>query len=66
MITASSDDKAWEMPVLDGTAEVDGNGIDLSKFPGWTADQVQKYLDSGWSEEQLAEWYQQQVEGNNA
>ena len=61
-----ADAKSWDMPVLDGTSEVEEEGIDLSKFPGWTTEQVQKYLDSGWSEEQLAEWYQQQVDGNNA
>ena len=38
----------------------------MSKFPGWTRDQVEKYLDAGWTEEQLAEWYQQQKQGNNA
>ena len=65
-VTDSSEDKSWEMPVLDGTAEVTNDGIDLSKFPGWTSEQVQKYLDSGWTEEQLAEWYQQQVDGNDA
>ena len=61
-----SDSKSWETPVLDGTSEVEQQNFDMSKFPGWTTDQVQKYLDSGWSEEQLAEWYQQQVANNNA
>lgn len=61
-----ADAKSWDMPVLDGTSEVEEESIDLSKFPGWTTEQVQKYLDSGWTEEQLAEWYQQQVDGNNA
>ena len=31
--TGSSEDKAWEMPVLDGTAEVDGNGNRLQQIP---------------------------------
>ena len=58
--------KSWEMPVLDGTnPEPEQNdGPDLSKFPGWTADQVQNYLDSGWTEEQLVEWYKQQIDNN--
>ena len=54
------------MPVLDGTSETENPGFDLSRFPGWSAEQVQKYLDSGWTEDQLAEWYQQQVKENNA
>ena len=58
--------KSWDMPVLDGTSPEDSGGLDLSRFPGWSAEQVQKYLDSGWTEDQLAEWYQQQVDNNNA
>ena len=54
------------MPVLDGTSPEESGGLDLSRFPGWSAEQVQKYLDSGWTEDQLAEWYQQQVDSNNA
>ena len=54
------------MPVLDGSAPAESEGPDLSRFPGWSAEQVQKYLDSGWTEEQLAEWYKQQVDNNNA
>ena len=34
------------MPVLDGTSEAEDLGFDLSRFPGWSAEQVQKYLDS--------------------
>ena len=58
--------KSWDMPVLDGTSPEESGGLDLSRFPGWSAEQVQKYLDSGWTEDQLAEWYQQQVDNNNA
>ena len=65
-IVETTEAKNWEMPVLDGTSEVEASGLDLSKFPGWSAEQVQKYLDSGWTEDQLAGWYQQQVEGNTA
>ncbi|MDP6870301.1 MAG: lamin tail domain-containing protein [Candidatus Poseidoniaceae archaeon] len=59
-------EKDWEMPILDGTGEDNKlAGPDMSKFPGWTVEQVEKYLGAGWSEEQLADWYQQQVEGNS-
>tara|TARA_B100000700_G_scaffold96240_1_gene108317 strand:- start:326 stop:2383 length:2058 start_codon:yes stop_codon:yes gene_type:complete len=61
-----SEAKSWDMPVLDGTTPAEATGPDLSRFPGWTAEQVQKYLDSGWTEDQLAEWYQQQVDDNAA
>ena len=61
------DAKSWEMPVLDGTnAESDQEGPDMSKFSGWSREQVQNYLDSGWTEEQLAEWYKQQIDDNSA
>jgi hypothetical protein len=36
----------------------------MSKFPGWDLEQVQNYLDSGWTEDQLADWYQQQIDDN--
>ena len=65
-IVETTEAKSWDMPVLDGTSEVENLGFDLSKFPGWSAEQVQKYLDAGWTEDQLAEWYQQQVKENNA
>ena len=61
------DSKSYEMPVLDGTNEVENQGgIDMSKFPGWDTSQVERYLESGWTEEQLSEWYQQQIEENSA
>jgi len=59
-----AESKSWDMPVLDGTTPAEPAGPDLSRFPGWTGEQVQKYLDSGWTEDQLAEWYQQQVDSN--
>ena len=61
-----TEEKSWEMPVLDGTSHEESSGINLNRFPGWTLEQVQKYLDTGWTEDQLAEWYQQQIENNNA
>ncbi|MGB1491377.1 MAG: hypothetical protein ACPG9O_04850, partial [Candidatus Poseidoniaceae archaeon] len=65
-IVETTEAKSWDMPVLDGTSESEDLGFDLSRFPGWSAEQVQKYLDSGWTEDQLAEWYQQQVNENTA
>ena len=67
----SVDTEDWSMPVLDGSggevvAEI-SSGItdaDLAKFPGWGADVIQRYLDSGWTIEQLAEYYQEQVQDN--
>ena len=62
-----SEVKAWDTPILDGTSPVgDETGIDMSKFPGWSPEQVQNYMDTGWSEEQLAEWYNQQIDDNSA
>ena len=62
-----SEDKSYEMPALDGSSEaVEGSGPDMSKFPGWDISQVEKYLESGWTEQQLEEWYQQQMEQNSA
>jgi phosphatidylserine/phosphatidylglycerophosphate/cardiolipin synthase-like enzyme len=62
-----SEVKAWDTPILDGTSPVGGDtDADMSKFPGWSPEQVQNYLDTGWSEEQLAEWYKQQIDDNSA
>lgn len=65
-----AESKSWEMPVLDGTSPADTDGQntepELNKFPGWSSEQVQNYLDSGWTEEQLEEWYQQQISNNPA
>jgi hypothetical protein len=62
----------WEMPVLDGSSSQEQTseesvGIsqaDLQKFPGWDEAMIQSYLDQGWTIEQLAEYYQQQVSEN--
>ena len=63
--------ESWSMPVLDGSGgEVVGetsSGIsdsDLAKFPGWGEEIIQRYLDNGWTIEQLAEYYQEQVRDN--
>ena len=37
---------------------------DLTKFPGWGADVIQRYLDNGWTIEQLAQYYQEQLKDN--
>ena len=70
METADSVDTGeWSAPVLDGssqptTSDVATQTIDVSKFPGWSEDIIQRYLDSGWTIEQLAEYYQEQVNNN--
>ena len=63
-----SEVKNFDIPILDGTNPnmTTESGIDMSKFPGWDEQQVKSYLDSGWTEQQLAEWYQQQMEDNSA
>ena len=68
IIESETNQKNWDNPVLDGTNQSpeNGNTIDMSKFPGWELSQVEKYLESGWTEQQLEEWYQQQIEQNSA
>jgi hypothetical protein len=56
--------KSWDLPVLDGTSTDDGP--DMTRFSGWTEKQVNDYLENGWTEDQLAEWYNQQMEQNSA
>ena len=67
----SVDTESWAMPVLDGSGESQAteessnfSPEELAKFPGWTEDVIQRYLDNGWSIDQLAEYYQEQLEGN--
>ncbi len=61
-------DKEWEMPVLDGSIPVlDGSlntGPNMSRFLGWDESLVQSYLDQGWTEDQLAEYYQNEINQN--
>ena len=62
--TDSVNTESWSMPILDGSAsEAVANdasvGItdeDLARFPGWGAEVIQKYLDNGWTIEQLAQY----------
>ena len=59
-------EKSWEMPVLDGTSDPQPtSGPDMSKFPGWSIEQVNGHLEAGWTEDQLAEWYKQQMDSNS-
>jgi hypothetical protein len=62
---AEIDADNWNMPVLDGSVEVPTpSGLspeDLARCPGWPEETIQSYLDQGWSIDQLAEYYQQQV-----
>lgn len=54
----------WDQPVLDGQAPDAESGLsaqDLGRFPGWDEAMVEKYLDMGWSLDQLDEYYQQQM-----
>jgi len=55
----------WNMPVLDGSGEAPmPSGLsseDLARCPGWPEATIQSYLDQGWSIDQLAEYYQEQV-----
>ena len=52
---------------MDGSTQETGSGIsaeDVAKFPGWTEEIIQRYLDSGWTLEQLSQYYQEQIENN--
>ena len=57
-------DQGWDQPVLDGQASDVKDGLstqDLGRFPGWDEAMVEKYLEMGWSLDQLEEYYQQQM-----
>ena len=65
------DTEEWSMPVLDGSggevaseASSSISDADLAKFPGWGEDVIQRYLDNGWTIEQLQEYYQKQLQDN--
>lgn len=65
----STNAEEWSMPVLDGSADTGKptpsiSNEDLAKFPGWGEDVVQRYLDSGWTIEQLSAYYQEQLQDN--
>ena len=56
----------WQMPVLDSSGdEAKPAGIspeDLARCPGWPEETIQKYLDQGWPMDELAAYYQEQVD----
>ena len=66
----SPEEQSWDMPVLDGSGSsseevVEASGIspeDLAKCPGWDEATIQSYLDQGWTIDQLAEYYAEQLE----
>ena len=65
----SANSEEWSMPVLDGSSNTSQkagsiSSEDLAKFPGWGEDVVQRYLDNGWTIDQLAEYYQEQLKDN--
>ena len=54
----------WQMPVLDGSGD-ETPGLspeDLARCPGWPEETIQKYLDQGWPIDELAAYYQEQVD----
>ena len=58
------EDSKWSSPVLNHSDEPESNTItdaELEKFPGWDRELVEQYLNQGWSIEQLAEYYQEEV-----
>ena len=58
--TTPVNQEGWQQPVLDGT----GGGVTpemLARVPGWTAEMVEQYLKQGWTMDQLATYYQEQV-----
>ena len=65
---AEIDSNDWQMPVLDSSTDsVSDSAIsdeDLARCPGWPRETIQSYLDQGWSMDQLAEYYLEQVEEN--
>ncbi|MCH1442888.1 MAG: hypothetical protein L7U53_03350, partial [Candidatus Poseidoniaceae archaeon] len=57
-------DAGWDQPVLDGQASETSSALsaqDLGRFPGWDEAMIEKYLEMGWSLDQLEEYYQQQM-----
>jgi phosphatidylserine/phosphatidylglycerophosphate/cardiolipin synthase-like enzyme len=63
---AEIDAENWEMPVLDGSGGMPTpSGLspeDLARCPEWPEETIQSYLDQGWTIDQLADYYQEQVD----
>ena len=62
--------QSWDMPVLDGSDSdsqevIENSGIsaeDLERCPGWDEATIQSFIDQGWTMDQLAEYYAEQLE----
>jgi len=59
--TAPVNNQNWQQPVLDGTGSSGVTPDMLARVPGWTAEMVEQYLLQGWTMDQLATYYQEQV-----
>jgi outer membrane receptor protein involved in Fe transport len=58
--TATPSEPTWQTPVLDASGPIVTPDM-LARVPGWTADMVGEYLKQGWTMDQLATYYQEQV-----
>jgi len=58
--TATPSEPTWQTPVLDASGPIVTPEM-LARVPGWTADMVGEYLKQGWTMDQLANYYQEQV-----
>ena len=59
--TTPVNNENWQQPVLDGTGASSVTPEMLARVPGWTAEMVEQYLLQGWTMDQLAAYYQEQV-----
>ena len=70
---ADTEIDSWAMPVLDGSdSSTDNNTTepvayqitndDLARCPGWDKETIQAYIEQGWSMDQLANYYEEQLE----
>lgn len=58
-ISAPVDD-GWQQPVLDASGPAVTPEM-LARVPGWTTEMVKQYMDQGWTMDQLATYYEEQV-----
>ncbi len=59
-ITAAPNEPAWDPPVLDASGPTVTPEM-LAQVPGWTADMIREYMLQGWTMDQLAAYYREQV-----
>ena len=59
-ITTASNEPTWDPPVLDASGPTVTPEM-LALVPGWSADMVREYMLQGWTMDQLAAYYQEQV-----